>query len=138
MKGTLIPSMGEPLWRVNMDLAPRRWDCEPWQMLMHRNPSRANSAWLGTVTNFLNLPTRYANEVVFPVSRGDLVGALVMMFGIPITTLALTVAGLIGRLHCLPADPGVISRARMATPEEVAADAATGERAFLLPVGPVL
>lgn len=138
MKGTLIPEMGPPLWRVNMTLAPRRWDCEPWQMLMHRNPSRANSAWLGTVTNFLNLPVRYGNEVLFPFATGDWSTSLLMLIGIPLSSLAYLAAGLAGRLHCLSADPGVISRARIATPEEIAADAAAGETAFLKPAGAVL
>jgi len=127
VKGTFIPTAGSARYRVNMDLAPKSWDCEPYQLIVHRNPSWLNSAWLGTATNVLNIPTRISNEVIFNVMSGHVGFALVALVLLVVSVVAFFLAGLFGRVHCLPLAFEVIAAARPSTASEIAADRVAGE-----------
>ncbi|MCY1206587.1 hypothetical protein D9M72_181600 [compost metagenome] len=133
MKGTIIPQIEASRFRVNMDMAPRKWDCRPYQLILHRNPSLLNSMWLGTVTNLLNMPSRLFHEVVLAFLMGGNLGfALLSLFVlVPVSTIAFFLAGLCGRVHCLPLPSEVIAVARHSTKEELFADGVAGDLALV-------
>lgn len=114
-----------------MELAKPQWDCQPWQMVAYRNPSWFNSAWLGVVTNFLNLPMRVFFEVILIALNGRPLTAALMAITLPFTALILLLAGLLGKLSCARLSPQVLAQARINTPEESAQDAVVGAAEFV-------
>ncbi len=69
------------------------------QMVLDRpNRSYLNSLWIGTGGNLLSLPYRVATEIVSPLFNFRLLYAAAAIALVPLTTLALLVSGLRGRL----------------------------------------
>jgi hypothetical protein len=138
MKGTIVSVLDDnPIYRVSMEAAPVRWDAAAWQFIIYKNPSYLNSLWLGTVVNFLNIPSRIFNEAVFSFIGGRTLWALAMLIQLPFSVLIHLIAGLLGRLHSIDAPLTTIVRARLATDAEIAQDMAYGFEEHVKEIGRV-
>lgn len=86
----------KPRFLINAALFNLMWTPEPWQIVRFPNPSYANSLWLGTVWNFMNLPTRAWHEVIRVLFSRHALYAPYMLWMLLYTTFRQVLWGFVG------------------------------------------
>lgn len=104
------PQALPPSFLINPAAMPTRWTGEPWGMRSFQNKNYLNSIWLGTVWNFMILPTRAYYELLGPLMRGDLGRLVGNVFAFITLTIAFFCAGLIGKLVMMPVELEVLQQ----------------------------
>jgi hypothetical protein len=119
-------------YKVNAALMPLSWTPEPWQVVYFPNPNRLNSIWIGTVWNFMLIPTRMWFEVIrLCVTPAWYITPMTLM-AVLLSSLKWVLAGFAGKLRALPIDLQTRLHSDIMTPEEAASAIKAGdERAVI-------